>query len=276
MSWAIEEKSYSQRRACSLLSIAPKVFRYAYRAVAATLRFARGSARWRPSGGGSDIGVCIFCCGEKAIMLNHKKLFRLYREERLVVRQAWRSQAGFGNTGADDDRHRVRTSAGAWTSSPTYWPTAAASGCLTVVDDFTRECLALVVDTSLSGRRVARELNHIVERRGAPLHGGQRQRHRADLAGGPELGRRIAASDWHYIAPGKPSAERFIESLNGRLRDECLNEHVFQGLPEARRIIEEWRADYNAHRPHTSLRGLTPNEFATRSRTDHNQNGFWL
>ncbi len=81
---------------------------------------------------------------------------------------------------------------------------------------------------------------------------------------------------WHYIAPGKPVQNAFVESLNGRLRDECLNEHVFQGLPAARRIIEAWRADYNAHRPHTSLRGLTPNEFATRSRTDHNQNGFWL
>ena len=79
-----------------------------------------------------------------------------------------------------------------------------------------------------------------------------------------------------YIAPGKPVQNAFVESLNGRLRDECLNEHVFQGLPAARRIIEAWRADYNGHRPHTSLRGLTPNEFATRSRTDHNQNGFWL
>ena len=81
---------------------------------------------------------------------------------------------------------------------------------------------------------------------------------------------------WHYIAPGKPVQNAFAESLIGRLRDECLNEHVFVGLPAAQRIIEAWWADYNAHRPHTSLRGLTPNEFAARSRTDHNQNGFWL
>jgi transposase InsO family protein len=79
----------------------------------------------------------------------------------------------------------------------------------------------------------------------------------------------------HYIAPGKPVQNAFVESLNGRLRDECLNEHVFQGLPAARRIIEAWRADYNVHRPHTGLRGLTSNVFAARSRTDHNQNGFW-
>ena len=81
---------------------------------------------------------------------------------------------------------------------------------------------------------------------------------------------------WHYIAPGKPVQNAFVESLNGRLRDECLNEHVFQGLPQPGGSSRAWRADYNAHRPHTSLRGLTPNEFATRSRTDHNQNGFWL
>jgi putative transposase len=70
---------------------------------------------------------------------------------------------------------------------------------------------------------------------------------------------------WHYIAPGKPVQNAFVESLNGRFRDECLNEHVFRGLPMARQIIEAWRSDYNADRPHTSLGGLTPNEFAARS-----------
>ena len=72
--------------------------------------------------------------------------------------------------------------------------------------------------------------------------------------------------EWHYIAPGKPTQNGFVESLNGRFRDECLNEHLFRGMAAARRIIEQWRIDYNEHRPHTSLRGLTPNEFATRSR----------
>jgi putative transposase len=81
--------------------------------------------------------------------------------------------------------------------------------------------------------------------------------------------------EWHYIAPGKPVQNAFVESLNGRFRDECLNEHLFRGLPMARRIIEAWRIDYNGLRPHTSLGGLTPNEFAARSKQDHNQNGFW-
>jgi putative transposase len=78
--------------------------------------------------------------------------------------------------------------------------------------------------------------------------------------------------EWHYIAPGKPMQNGFVESLNGRFRDECLNEHLFRDLAAARRLIEEWRNDYNEHRPHTSLQGLTPNEFATRSRSDQKEN----
>ncbi len=70
--------------------------------------------------------------------------------------------------------------------------------------------------------------------------------------------------EWHYIAPGKPMQNGFVESFNGRLRDECLNEHLFANLNEARQIIEEWRIDYNTNRPHTSLNGLTPTEFAAR------------
>ncbi len=70
--------------------------------------------------------------------------------------------------------------------------------------------------------------------------------------------------EWHYIAPGKPMRNGFVESFNGRLRDECLNEHLFANLNEARQLIEEWRIDYNTNRPHTSLNGLTPTEFATR------------
>jgi putative transposase len=78
--------------------------------------------------------------------------------------------------------------------------------------------------------------------------------------------------EWHYIAPGKPMQNGFVESFNGRLRDECLNEHLFTNLPEARRLIEEWRTDYNTNRPHTSLGGLTPIEFATRPNEGQNQN----
>lgn len=78
--------------------------------------------------------------------------------------------------------------------------------------------------------------------------------------------------EWHYIAPGKPTQNGFIESFNGRLRDECLNEHLFASLTEASKIIEAWRIDYNTKRPHTSLNGLTPTEFAARPTQGHNQN----
>ncbi|NIP14548.1 MAG: transposase [Pseudomonadales bacterium] len=78
--------------------------------------------------------------------------------------------------------------------------------------------------------------------------------------------------EWHYIAPGKPMQNAFAESFIGRLRDECLNEHMFTSHRHAREIIEDWRLDYNLRRPHTSLEGLTPTEFATRSKSDHIEN----
>ena len=142
---------------------------------------------------------------------------------------------------------------------------------LTIVDDCTRECLALVADTSLGGVRVARELDQLIAARGKPKmivsDNGTEFTSNAILGWADK-----AKVEWHYIAPGKPMQNGFIESFNGRLRDECLNEHLFVSLPEARRIIEEWRIDYNTLRPHTSLDGLTPTEFAARPTEGHNQN----
>jgi putative transposase len=142
---------------------------------------------------------------------------------------------------------------------------------LAAVDDFTRECLALVADASLSGLRVGRELDAIIARRRKPVSivsdNGTELTSMAILRWSQD-----AHVDWHYIAPGKPTQNGFIESFNGRLRDECLNEHLFASLPEARRIIEEWRIDYNTLRPHTSLNGLTPTDFAARPSKGHNQN----
>ena len=103
----------------------------------------------------------------------------------------------------------------------------------------------------------------LIETRGCPRtivsDNGTEFTSNAILAWQEELG-----IEWHYIAPGKPMQNGFVESFNGRLRDECLNEHLFANLNEARQIIEEWRIDYNTNRPHTSLNGLTPTEFATR------------
>jgi putative transposase len=273
VTWAIGEKGYSQRHACALIGMAPKVFRYVLRRgddanIRARLR---ALAAERRRFGYRRLHILL---RREGIRLNHKKLFRLYREERLAVRRRGGRKRALGT------RAPMTLPLGPnqrW--SLDFVSDVLADGrrfrVLVVVDDFTRECLALVVDTSLSGPRVVRELDHIVELRGAPLllvsDNGTELTSHAVLGWQQDRG-----VGWHYIAPGKPVQNAFAESLIGRLRDECLNEHVFVGLPAARRIIEAWRADYNAHRPHTSLRGLTPNEFAARSSTDHNQNGVWL
>ena len=136
---------------------------------------------------------------------------------------------------------------------------------LNVIDDFSRECLAAVVDTSLSGDRVAHELDRIAEMRGYPCmvvsDNGTELTSNAILKWQED--RKV---DWHYIAPGKPMQNGFVESFNGRMRDECLNEHIFDNLSEARRIIENWRIDYNTQRPHTSLGGLAPAVYANLNR----------
>ncbi|MGL5445921.1 MAG: integrase core domain-containing protein [Rhabdaerophilum sp.] len=128
---------------------------------------------------------------------------------------------------------------------------------LAVVDDYTRECLALVADTSLSGIRVARELDAIIARRGRPS---------AIVSdNGTELTSMTilrwcqqTSVEWHYIAPGKPMQNGFIESFNGRLRAECLNAHWFMTLADASEKLEDWRNYYNTDRPHGAIGNKPP------------------
>ena len=128
---------------------------------------------------------------------------------------------------------------------------------LTVLDVYTRESLALVVDRSLTGVKVAASLTPIVARRGAPAS--------ITVDNGGEFVSR-AMDAWAYahdvrlefIRPGKPVENAFIESFNGRLRDECLNAHVFASTVEAQRVLDAWRHDYNYVRPHSSLQDRTP------------------
>ncbi len=266
MTWAIEEKSYSQRRACGLIELDPKTYRYASRRsddveIRERLKILAGRRR---RFGYRRLHILL---RREGFALNHKKLFRLYREERLTVRRRGGRKRALGTRApmtmpqGPNQRWSLDFVADQFVDGRRF-------RVLVVVDDFTRECLALVVDTSLSGQRVARELDAIIALRGRPLmvvsDNGTELTSRAILQWQED--RQV---EWHYIAPGKPMQNSFVESLNGRFRDECLNEHMFRNLPSARRLIEEWRNDYNTHRPHTSLGGLTPNEFATRSRTDH-------
>ena len=269
MRWAIREKSYSQRRACQLVGLQPKTYRHVSRRpddsdLRARLR---ALAAQRRRFGYRRLGLLL---AREGIQVNHKKLYRLYREERLTVRKRGGRKRALGTRAPMALPQRANQR---W--SLDFLSDALADGrrfrILVVVDDFSRECLGLVVDTSLSGLRVGRELDRIAGSRGYPLlvvsDNGSELTSNAILKWQQERG-----VEWHYIAPGKPMQNGFCESFNGRCRDECLNEHLFDNLNHARRIIEAWRCDYNINRPHTSLRGLTPIEFATRPKSGHFEN----
>jgi putative transposase len=133
---------------------------------------------------------------------------------------------------------------------------------LAIVDDCTRENLALVADTSLSGLRVARELDRVIAERSRPKmivsDNGSEFTSNAILAWADRT--RV---EWHYIAPGKPMQNGFIESFNGRLRDELLNETLFSSLSQARAALANRRIDYNSARPHSQLGWHTPTAFAS-------------
>jgi putative transposase len=132
---------------------------------------------------------------------------------------------------------------------------------LNIVDDVTKECLGAIPDTSISGRRVARELTAIIERRGKP--GLMVSDHGTEFTSNAMLAWcKDSHVDWHFIAPGKPMQNGFVESFNGRMRDELLNETLFRDLDHARRAIDTWVAAYNLQRPHSSLGYLTPAAFA--------------
>lgn len=135
--------------------------------------------------------------------------------------------------------------------------------CLVVVDEYSRECLAIEVDFGISGERVIRVLDRLIELRGKP------EAIRSD--NGPEFAGN-ALDAWAYrtgvkldfIQPGKPTQNAYCESFNGKFREECLNDNQFQAVVEAQVVIEAWRVDYNEERPHSSLNGLTPSEFAAK------------
>ena len=200
----------------------------------------------------------------QGITMNLKKLRRLYREEKLQVRKRGGRKRALGTRRPmiAPDRPNER-----W--SLDFVSDAFTDGrrfrVLAVVDDYTRECLALVADTSLSGIRVVRELDAIIARRGQPRtivsDNGTELTSMAILKWCQET--RV---EWHYIAPGKPMQNGFVESFNGRFRDEFLNETLFTSLPEARPAIAAWKEDYNDQRPHSALGNIPPAEYAMKIR----------
>jgi putative transposase len=132
---------------------------------------------------------------------------------------------------------------------------------LTIIDDVTRECLAAVPDTSLSGKRVLREMQALIARRGRP--GAIVSDNGAEFTSAAVLAFAQAAKlDWRYIAPGKPTQNAFAKSFQGRMRDECLNEHLFFSMNHARAIVAGWVEDFNTARPHSAIGYLTPAAYA--------------
>ena len=193
-------------------------------------------------------------------MINRKKTQRLYKEEGLAVRRRRSRKRAVG----------TRAPAPVLALANQRWSLdfvhdQMASGrrfrVLNVVDDVTRECLAAVPDTSISGQRVVRELARLIAQRGKPgmivSDNGTELTSNAVLAWCGQIG-----VEWHYIAPGKPMQNGYVESFNGRMRDELLNETLFMTLAHARVEIAAWVEDYNRERPHSSLGYATPAAFA--------------
>jgi putative transposase len=199
---------------------------------------------------------------QEGLVMNRKRTQRLYREEGLTVRKRrGRKRA----TGTRAPILTVSAPNARWSVDFVHDQLACGRRLriLNVVDDVTKECLAAVVDTSISGRRVARELAALVTRRGRPdlivSDHGTEFTSNAMLAWAQETG--IA---WHFIAPGKPQQNGICEAFNGRMRDELLNETLFFGLGHARAAVARWVADYNQRRPHSAIGYATPVVYAAQ------------
>jgi len=215
----------------------------------------------------------------KGVFMNHKKLRRLYTEEKLQVRRRGGRKRALGTRKPmvlPPSRGLQANPCRAVDGPNQRWSLDFVNDAftdgrrfriLTVIDDFTRENIGLVADTSLSGQRVARELGIIVAERGLPYtivsDNSTEFTSMAILKWVQDTG-----VDWHYLAPGKPQQNGFIESFNGKLRDECLNENLFSSLSDAREVLECWQHDYNHQRPHSALGNQTPMEFAEKKTMD--------
>jgi putative transposase len=196
----------------------------------------------------------------ESLVVNHKRTERIYHEEGLALRRKRRRKgaAGARVTIPAPERPNQKWSMDFVADSIV---TGRRFRALTIVDDYSRECPAIEVDTSLGGVRVVGVLERLAETRGLPEV--------ITVDNGPEFAGK-ALDGWAYrrgiklnfIRPGKPVENAFAESFNGRLRDECLNINWFMSVKHAKEVIESWRLDYNEVRPHSSLKGKSPKEYA--------------
>src|SRR5664279_4084162 len=255
------ELELSQRRACGLMELYRATCRYQpRRSEDQPLRVRlRELAEERRRFGYRRLQVLL---EREGWQVNHKRVYRLYVEEKLSLRRK-----------RGRKRSTVRQPLPAAVAANQVWSVDFMSDTLSsgrrfrtlnIVDDYTRECLAIEVDTSLGGVRVVRVLEELKHSRGLP------RQIRSD--NGPEFVSRAVDQwayeqglQWHTIQPGRPMENGYVESFNGRFRDECLNENWFSSLADAREKITQWKQDYNELRPHSSLQYRTPMEFAQQS-----------
>ena len=248
-------RGMSERRACKLIGCDRMMVRYrSQRPDDPALRERlRALAHERRRFGYRRL---IIFLRREGFVVNHKRLFRIYREERLMVRKrggrkrALGTRAPMAIPAAPNDLWSLDFVSDQFVCGRRF-------RILAIYDVCTRECLAVIPDTSLSGKRVARELDLLIAWRGRPRmivsDNGTELTSNAILLWASQT-----KVEWHYIAPGKPTQNAFVESFNGRLRDEFLNETLFSSLTQARLALEEWRRDYNTVRPHSRIGWLTP------------------
>lgn len=264
-----ESFGLSVRRATSLVSLRRASFYYKPRttrddsAIIARMRQLVESNR--------SIGLPMLhvILKREGLVRNHKRTERIYREEGLAIKLRKSRKRASATRLALPVASRPNERWSMDFMQAVLWG-GRRFRILCVVDQFTKECPAIEVDTSITGFRVSRVLEWLEVTRGLPGS--------ITVDNGPEFAG-MALDRWAYtkhvkldfIRPGKPVENAFIESFNGRLRQECLNQHHFLDLEEARKTIEEWRLRYNEFRPHRALDGMTPERFASQWR-DENDN----
>ena len=255
------ERGLSERRALTVVGMSPSALRYTPgpdRNVELREEIMALAHRYRRYG----VGMIYLKLRQANRLVNYKRVERLYQEARLQVRRRKRKKVPMG-----ERQPLLRPTAAnqVWSMDFVFDRTAEgrAVKCLAIVDDATHEAVVIEVERAISGQGVARVLDRLAKTRGLPQtirsDNGKEFCGKAMLQWAHDKGVKL-----RLIEPGKPNQNAYIESFNGRLRDECLNEHWFPNLLQARTIIEKWRREYNEERPKKALGGLTPTDYAKR------------
>ena len=253
------DQGLSERRALAVVRMSASAYRYAPqpdRNVELRARILALAQRHKRYG----VGMIHLKLKQDGIPVNYKRVERLYQEAKLQVRRRKRKKVPVAER---QPLLRPTRANEVWSMDFVFDRTAEGrvTKCLTIVDDATHEVVAIEVERAISGLGVARVLERLALTRGLPkvirTDNGKEFCGKAMVAWAHERGLHL-----RLIEPGKPNQNAYVESFNGRLRDECLNEHLFTSLLHARTLIERWRREYNEERPKKALGGMTPVAYA--------------